>query len=126
MSIHDFRRHGWSLLALALAALVAGCGKHHAGRGTAAQLRQIRLMTAPDSANRTCYVVAEVTNAGQQPVRKAQVTATLMSAGGKPRGINHCFLTDLQPGEHRVFSMTVEAQGSFRDVQLSFRDPDKK
>ncbi len=126
MNAHDLRRHCWPLLALALAAWIAGCGKHHAGQGTAAQLRQIRLMTAADSGNHTCYVVAEVANAGQQPVRKAQVTATLMSAGGKPRGVNYCFLTDLQPGEHRVFSMTVGAQGTFRDVQLSFQDPQKK
>ncbi len=103
-----------------------GCGRRHQGRGTAAQLRQVRLMTAPDSRNRTCYVVAQVENGGQWPIRKAKVAATLLSAGGKPRGVNYYFLSDMKPGERRTFSMTVEAHGSFRDVQLSFHEPEGK
>lgn len=113
-------------LALVAACPGCGCGRRPPGPGAASQLRQVRLMMAPDSRNRTCYVVAEVENAGRLPIRRAKVTATLMSAGGKARGMNHYFIADLKPGERRTFSMTVEAHGSFRDVVLSFHEPDEK
>jgi hypothetical protein len=83
-------------------------------------------MTASDERNRTCYLVAEVENTGRLPIRKAKVAATLMSAGGKPRGVNYHYLSDIQPGERRTFSMTIAAHGTFRDVELLFQEPDAK
>jgi hypothetical protein len=117
----------WIPIALALVALApSGCGRRHGDAGAISQLRQVRLMTAPDSKNGRCFVVAEIANAGTKPVRRAKVTVTLMSAGGKLRGVNHHFVEDVKPGEHRTFSLTVQAHGSFREVQLTFHDPNEK
>ncbi len=103
-----------------------GCGKRGSKHGTADQLRQTRLMFSPSEKGRTCYLKAEVENTGRLRIPRVKVTATLRSATGKPRGINHCFLKDVKPGERRMFSLTVSAHDSFKHVELSFSDPESK
>lgn len=123
------RRVGMELLGAAavLALAVApgcGCGKRGPKHGTAEQLRQRRLMFSSNEKGRTCYIVAEVENTGELPVPRARATATLKSATGKIRGVNHHLLKDVKPGEIRTFSMTVSAHDSFQHVELSFADPE--
>jgi len=114
---------GVSLVLVCLGAVGCGCGKRAGRYGTVDQLRQGRLMFSPDGKGRTCYLKAEVENTGELRVRQVKVTATLRSATGKPRGINHCLLKDVGPGERRTFSMTISAHDSFQHVELSFSDP---
>lgn len=117
---------GGVLVALCLLASGCGCGKRGGGSGAIGQLRQTRLRFVADERKATCYIVAEVKNAGRLPVREVKVTATLTSRDGRSRGLNHTFLRDIRPGERRVFYMTVTTHGSFHNVRLTFHDPDEK
>lgn len=131
MKRRDARQVGMQLLGAALvlslfAAPGCGCGKRGSKYGTADQLRQRRLMFSSNEKGRTCYIVAEVENTGSLPIPRARVTATLTSAAGKRRGVNHHLLKDVKPGETRTFSMTVSAHDSFQHVELSFADPEGK
>ena len=113
-----------SLAVLSTAVAGCGCGRRASERGSPDQLVQKRLMFSSDEKGRTCYVKAEVENGGELSVPRVKVTATLKSATGKPRGINHCFLKDIKPGERRTFSLTVSAHDSFEHVELSFGEPE--
>jgi hypothetical protein len=115
-----------AVAALVLAAGGCGCGKRGSKSGGIAQLRQTRLRFAADEHKATCYIVAEIENAGTLPVRKVKVTATLRTRNGTFRGENYCFPTNLQPGEKRTLYMTVTTHASFQRVELTFHDPDEK
>ena len=126
MSVPNAKR--WIAAAAAawlLAPLMAGCGcgKQEAKADGISQLRQTRLRFAKEERKALCYVVAEVENAGRLPVREVKVTATLKGKSGKPRGVNHTFLRNVQPGEKRLVYMTVTTHGDFYRVELSFHDP---
>jgi len=114
------------LVALSLLAAGCGCGKRGGESGGISQLRQTRLRFAADERKATCYIVAEVENAGTLPVRKVKVTATLTSRGGRSRGVNHTFLRDIGSGEKRTVYMAVTTHGSFHNVRLTFHDPDRR
>ncbi len=129
MRVCDARRSAaavCALLALALLATGCGCGKRGEKHGGADQLRQTRLRFAAEKRKATCYVVAEVENAGKLPVREAMVTATLKSRGGVARGSNNAFVKDMQPGEKRTLYIAVATHGSFHHVELSFHDPGER
>jgi hypothetical protein len=115
---------GFAAVLVVLATAGCGCGRRAEKRGTADQLAQKRLMFSSDEKGRTCYVKAEVENVGDLPINRAKITATLRSSSGKPRGVNHCFLRDVKPGERRTCSLTVAAHDSFQHVELSFTDPE--
>ena len=115
-----------ALVALGLVASGCGCGKRGGKYGGIDQLRQTRLRFAAEERKATCYVVAEVENAGKLPVREVKVTATLTSRSGRPRGLNHTFLRDIGPGEKRTLYMTVTTHGSFHRVELTFHEPDER
>ena len=106
-----------------LIALPVGCKKGDSKHGSAAQLRQVRLRHSQDAAGVTCYIVAEVENVGETPVKEAVATAVLHNRRGKEVGTNNFPLNDIQPGEVRLFSMTVSAHADFRTVELAFEDP---
>jgi hypothetical protein len=112
-----------ALLALGVLAAGCGCGKRGGKHGRVDQLRETRLRFATEEHKSTCYVVAEIENAGRLPVREAMVTATLKSKGGTPRGSNNAFVKDVQPGEKRILYMNVATHGSFHHVELSFHEP---
>jgi len=105
------------LVALSVVAAGCGCGKRGGESGGIGQLRQTRLRFAADERKATCYIVAEVENVGKLPVRKARVTATLTSRGGRSRGLNHAFVRDIGPGEKRTLYMTVTTHGAFHNVE---------
>ncbi|MBM3472069.1 MAG: hypothetical protein FJX75_02195 [Armatimonadetes bacterium] len=115
-----------ALVALGFMAGGCGCGKRGGKSGGIAQLRQTRLRFAADERKATCYIVAEVENAGKLPVRQAKVTATLVSKSGRSRGLNYAFLRDMAPGEKRTLYMTVTTHGSFHRVELTFHGPKER
>jgi hypothetical protein len=111
---------------LAMALDLAGCGCRSPGAryGSPDQLRETRLRFTSDEDGESCYIVAEVENAGELPVKAARVAAILRSSRGKELGINYYPLENVAPGEKRVFSMKVTAHGRFSHVELAFHGPD--
>jgi len=127
MRLRDARRLAAAtgvLLTLSLLAAGCGCGKRGGKHGSVDQLRVTRLRYASEERKATCYVVAEIENVGQLPIRKAMVTATLKSKSGVSRGANNAFPEGLQPGEKRTLYMTVATHGAFHHVELSFHAAD--
>jgi len=121
------RRRGFALACAAVVLSLAGgcgCGNRRVPAAGPSRLRLTRLRFANDERKALCYVVAEVENAGQLPVREVKVTATLRSRGGQERGINYASLQDIQPAEKRVFYMTVTTHGRFHHVEVTFGEAD--
>jgi len=109
---------------LAAQAGLAGCGcrKDTGKYGTPAQLRQDTLRYSADARGEKCYIVAEIENAGELPVKEAWVAATLKSRRGNEAGVNYYPLKDVAPGEKRTISLTVSAHGSFSRVEMTFHE----
>lgn len=109
---------------LAAQAGLAGCGcKKDTGKyGTPAQLRQNTLRYSADARSEKCYIVAEVENAGELPIKQVWVAATLKSRRGNPAGVNYYPLQKVDPGEKRTISLTVSAHGSFSRVEMTFHE----
>jgi hypothetical protein len=104
-----------------VAGLLTGCGR--AQPPAAPALEFTRQMWNVDEKHQTVRVVGEVINRGAQPVREVEIHAALIGAGGANRGENMVLVTDLRPGEPRVFALNVTSHGGILTVQLSSELP---
>ncbi|HJN14666.1 MAG TPA: hypothetical protein QGH10_04210 [Armatimonadota bacterium] len=103
-----------------------GCEKEETTEGSVSQLRQVRMRYSQDQHGDTCYLVAEVENAGTTPVSNGVATAALKNRRDKEMGKNHHPIGKLQPGERRTFSMTINAHADFRTVELTLHEPEEE
>ncbi|MCE5218620.1 FxLYD domain-containing protein [bacterium] len=114
----------WGLLACLLGALAGGCGTR-APRVTEdiANLRIDRYRYNLDEEHHLARVMAEIVNHGDRPVKEAMVIVTLRGPGGEERGINRVVVTDIKPGQPKVFTITVTGHGKERDVEFRIARP---
>ena len=114
----------WGLVACLVGVLVSGCGSR-TPRATEdiANLRIDRYRYNLDEEHHLARVMAEIVNHGDRPVKEAMVIVTLRGPGGEERGINRVVVTDIKPGQPKVFTITVTGHGKERDVEFRIARP---
>jgi hypothetical protein len=113
------------LLALAVCVLVfcAGCGRTTEARGDIHALAVERFRVLKPDDDGTARVLAELTNKGSGPVKRAVVTAILRGEQGRDLGQASVEVTNVMPGQPQIIALVIEARTGKGDVEFHFSEP---